>query len=378
MAKPRTNFLQRPSDNPYLTLSTNFGLPYTCQDLCTRIFEAPSLKHLLKPGYDGFLIKSLGRPGSPSDPYLPSLLWELSRHEDICTIFLEQVNWSFFNPSRHVWHASITAFRNVTYLGLIEVSLLGEELCSLIRSFPLQGLELHKCSITNALPLQPLAIDPETIMLNQQGPEIENLIITVGEDSSLLEFFTQLWSPLSFRELGGLSISGKGGRDSAQEIVRLVEISDPFDLSINCDNLYLGNAPPILTLCDVRKLSIFIPFDGAKDFQRTSDCLWWWIASLKEVPQDNDFAEISIKFFVNRYSITYLPTGRSMIPWIHFDEALSDWKFKLYGRFSAISLRADEMDMPPFDPQLYDEWIRSYALVRSFTSHLGNSFRRRA
>ncbi len=85
-------------------------------------------------------------------------------------------------------------------------------------------------------------MDAHTIMLNQQGPEIQYLDITVCEGSNILDIFTQLWSPVSFSKLEKLSISGRGGRNVGQQIARLIEISIPLVLNINCEGFDPGKS----------------------------------------------------------------------------------------------------------------------------------------
>ncbi|KAK0201397.1 hypothetical protein DFS33DRAFT_1489326 [Desarmillaria ectypa] len=232
------NPLQAPNPNnalaywPYNTLSINYGLPYTCQDLYNRLLNAPSPEDILTSDFISISIERLGPPNGPSDPFLPALLTALPEHEGISTLFLYDVNWSHF-ASRHSWHSSIIAFPNITYLTLTETSLQADEFRSLIRSLPLQGLEVHNCSITGTFQVHPLFMDANSIMLNQQGPEILYLDITVSEGSNILDIFTQLWSPMSFSKLEKLSISGRGGRNVGQQIARSVEVSVPFDLNID-------------------------------------------------------------------------------------------------------------------------------------------------
>ncbi|KAK0460140.1 uncharacterized protein EV420DRAFT_1641470 [Desarmillaria tabescens] len=383
MANPLLTFSQGPPrDMPYHTLSTNYGLSYNCRDLYNRIINAASLEHVLGSHYDGFSLQKEGPEDSPIDPYVPILLTALSGHKGVETIFLTDVNWRSF-PSRQAWHASITAFPNVTYLILTSISLLAEELCSFIRSAPLlQNLEIHMCTITNDFPSQTLsAIPARTVMANQQGPQILSLDITVGEDcDTIVDFFNQPWSPLSFLYFGDLKISGKGmagGKDIAKEIARLVDISVPSKLDVNCANFYcFADAPSIsIGWTEVRQLEIVLPLDGANDFQRTSDCLQWWTSSLKLVPRNNKIVDIVIHVEAELESITYLPSGMSMIPWIAFDEALSDGKFKLNGAFSVAM--GTWCTSRPFDGEVYERWLESNALPKSFERHTGVCYRQR-
>ncbi|PBK95935.1 hypothetical protein ARMGADRAFT_753762 [Armillaria gallica] len=370
---------------PYSTLSTNYGLPYTCHDLYTRLLDVRSSADIFTPEFISISIERLGPPNGPSDPALPALLTALSEHEDLSSLFLHNVNWAHF-ASRHLWHSSIIAFSNITYLTMTETSLQVNEFCSLIRSFPLHGLEVHSCLTTGDFQAHPLSMDAHTIILNQQGPEIQYLDITVCEGSNILDIFTQLWSPVSFSKLEKLSISGRGGGNVGQQIVRLIEISIPLDLNINCEGFDLAPAPPISNLCEVTILVITIPLDGANDVRRTNDCLRWWTSSLKRIPRQNNIAYIHIDVIVDQPSIAYLPlpklkrhsSGGMATAWIYFDEALSDNdKFRLNRRFGVTVLRKQNTARP-FNTQGYYAWIRSDALAECFEHHLGISLRRHA
>ncbi|KAK0244724.1 hypothetical protein EDD85DRAFT_210188 [Armillaria nabsnona] len=381
MVNPQPSTFQVPTGFlsywPYSTLSTNYGLPYTCNDLYTRLLDPRSAADILTPEFISISIERLGPPNGPSDPFLPALLTALSEHEDISSLFLHNVNWAHF-ASRHLWHSSIIAFSNITYLTMTETSLQADEFCSLIRSFPLHVLEVHSCIITGDFQVHPLSMDAHTIMLNQQGPEIQYLDIAVCEGSNILDIFTQLWSPVSFSKLEKLSISGRGGRNVGQQIARLIEISIPLDLNINCEGFDLAHAPPISNLCEVTNLVISIPLDGSNDFRRTNDCLRWWTSSLKRIPRQNNISYIHIDVIVDQPSITYLPSGGMATAWIYFDEALSDDnKFKLNHRFGVTVLRKQNTARP-FNTHAYYAWIQSDALAECFEHHLGISLRRYA
>ncbi|KAK0185500.1 hypothetical protein F5146DRAFT_1124952 [Armillaria mellea] len=376
MANPQPSTLQvpncSPSHCPYNTLSTNYGLPYTCHDLYTRLLDGRFTADIFTTAFCTLTIDRLGPPNGPSDPFLPTLLTALSKHEVISTLFLYNVNWSHF-ASRHLWHSSISAFSNITYLTMMENSLHVNEFCSLIRSFPLQGLEVHSCVITGDFQVHPFSMDASTIMFNQQGPEIEQLHITVCEGSTnILDIFTQLWSPVSVSELEHLTISGKSSsRNFGHQIARLIEISTPLNLNVQCDDFDL-DAPPISDLSEVQHLVIGIPLDGTNDFRRTNDCLRWWTSSLKQIPLENDIADIHIHVTVDQPSITHLPSGGMANAWTYLGEALSDnSKFKLNGNFGVtVWMKQDTAE--PFITRAYDGWIQFDALAECFQHHLGS------
>lgn len=139
-----------------------------------------------------------------------------------------------------------------------------------------------------------------------------------------------------------------------------------------------AHAPPISNLCEVTNLVISIPLDGANDFRRTNDCLWWWTSSLKRIPRQNNITYIHIDVIVDQPTITYLPSGGMATGWIYFDEALSDDnKFRLNRRFGVTVLRKQNTARP-FNTRAYYAWIQSDALVECFEHHLGISLRRYA
>ncbi|KAK0492295.1 hypothetical protein EDD18DRAFT_509361 [Armillaria luteobubalina] len=132
---------------PYSTLSTNYGLRYTCHDPYVRLLDPRFAVDILTPDFISICIERLGPPNGPSDPLLLALLTVLSRHGYTDALFLHKVNWSDF-ASHNLWRSSIIAFSNITYIPMKETSLQVDEFCSLVRSLPLQGLEIHSCLIT--------------------------------------------------------------------------------------------------------------------------------------------------------------------------------------------------------------------------------------
>ncbi|KAG7442302.1 uncharacterized protein BT62DRAFT_1079414 [Guyanagaster necrorhizus] len=353
----------------FSTLSTNYGLAYTCEDFYTCLVSAGSLQNLITPGHrlDCIIIERRGPPYSPSDPFLPTLLAALAEHKDIKTLKVVGVRWSDF-PYPDLWYASVTEFHNITYLNLTETSLRADEFCCLVRSFPLlQMLDVQCCSIF-----------PGLGMTNQLGPAILYLVLNVKEDSDILDIFTHRYnvcSPVSFDRLYKLEISGKGGRDIGQQISRLVDASWPRELIIDCMDFDLAHAPRIVGLSKTEKLTITIPLNAENGFRRTNDCLRWWTSTLERVPQRNKFAEIRIKIVVDQPSVTHYLSGGIPMPWTHFDEALSDKKFKLKGSFGITFLRQQDTSST-FEIQPYDYWMRLYALAKSFKHHLGSGHQR--
>ncbi|KAK0477363.1 hypothetical protein IW261DRAFT_286820 [Armillaria novae-zelandiae] len=377
MVNPQPNTFQVPNGSvsywPYTTLSTNYGLPYTCHDLYARLLDPRYATDILTPDFISISIERLGPSNGPSDPFLPALLTALSRHQNIDTLFLHKVNWSHF-ASRNLWHSSIIGFSNITYLTLRKTSLQVDEFCSLTRSFPLCELEVQNCLITGDVRVHPLSMDTHTIVL----PEIQVLDIIVCEGSNILDIFTQLWSPESPPRLEKLSISGSSSRNVGRQLTRLIEISTPFDLDMNCVGFGLTNAPPISNLYGVQNLGISIPLDGTNGFRRTNDCLRWWTSSIKQIPLRNDIIAIDIDVIVDHRTITRLPSGGMAAAWIYLDEALSDdSKFKLQGRF-AVRVLEKQSTARPFDTRVYEAWIQSDALTECFEHRLGISLRRRA
>ncbi|KAG7442335.1 uncharacterized protein BT62DRAFT_1010609 [Guyanagaster necrorhizus] len=126
----------RPLQFDFMELSTNYRQQYTCQDLYA-LLNTGSLDDT--PDQLDFLtIKPHGSSNNPTDPFLLPLLRALAQYGYTKNLFLLDINWSHF-ADRHLWHASVTAFPNITYLDLANASLSADELCSLILSFPLQA-----------------------------------------------------------------------------------------------------------------------------------------------------------------------------------------------------------------------------------------------
>ncbi|KAG7442259.1 uncharacterized protein BT62DRAFT_922693 [Guyanagaster necrorhizus] len=368
--------------SPYTLISSNYGLPATCEDLYRHLRSASSLDDVLGRHFEWINIQRLGPLDSHSDPFLLTLVEALSHHPSITNMFLSGLSWGDFgSPIR--WHLTITAFPNITSLELEAVSLGGIELFSLIRAFPkLTELTLDEVKLTStnifAVHANIQAFDAQTIRNNQHGPEISSFSISVGEGTTnTLDPFIRINSPVSFRRLETLAIEGTGGEDVIRQIATLIDIAEPCDLSVNCVLVseYAGHTarPPPLNLASVHSLEVMIPLNGEYDFEHTNDCLRWWASMFKQVPEINNLTDICIMVDVAPKTFLLLPTGGKALSWIIFDEILSDQKFKLT-EFSVVPRPLDFSDIA-FNMRFYDEWLKSEVLVQCFEHHQGLSLR---